>query len=111
MYPAAEYALMSRATASGISSAARSMGANRSTSSAEGITYETFFAASALSFDAYRSVEVDLTDAALSDARKIADDARRGVRRRHAYGPRASPDGTALRSVRNRAFVDCVIRA
>ncbi|MGK3938331.1 nitrate- and nitrite sensing domain-containing protein [Streptomyces caeruleatus] len=43
---------------------------------AQGITPETFFAASTLSFDAYRSVEVYLTDSALSDAHSIADDAR-----------------------------------
>ncbi|MDQ0766126.1 signal transduction histidine kinase [Streptomyces canus] len=43
---------------------------------AQGITPETFFAASTLSFDAYRSVEVYLTDSALADAHSIADDAR-----------------------------------
>ncbi|MEU1476714.1 nitrate- and nitrite sensing domain-containing protein [Streptomyces sp. NPDC005760] len=43
---------------------------------AEGITPETFFAASTLSFDAYRSVEVYLTDSALADAHDIADNAR-----------------------------------
>ncbi|MET7738110.1 nitrate- and nitrite sensing domain-containing protein [Streptomyces sp. NPDC005402] len=43
---------------------------------AQGITPETFFAASTLSFDAYRSVEVYLTDSALADAHNIADDAR-----------------------------------
>ncbi|MER6290979.1 sensor histidine kinase [Streptomyces sviceus] len=42
----------------------------------QGITPETFFAASTLSFDAYRSVEVNLTDSALADAHGIADDAR-----------------------------------
>ena len=39
-------------------------------------TPETFFAASTLSFDAYRSVEVYLTDSALADAHSIADNAR-----------------------------------
>jgi signal transduction histidine kinase len=43
---------------------------------AQGITPETFFAASTLSFDAYRSVEVYLTDSALADAHSIADNAR-----------------------------------
>ncbi|MEV7735738.1 nitrate- and nitrite sensing domain-containing protein [Streptomyces sp. NPDC088921] len=42
----------------------------------QGITPETFFAASTLSFDAYRSVEVYLTDSALADAHSIADNAR-----------------------------------
>ncbi|WP_329214481.1 nitrate- and nitrite sensing domain-containing protein [Streptomyces sp. NBC_01485] len=44
---------------------------------ARGITPESFFAASTLSFDAYRSVQVNLTDAALASADTIADDARR----------------------------------
>ncbi|MFD4509517.1 nitrate- and nitrite sensing domain-containing protein [Streptomyces sp. NPDC058457] len=44
---------------------------------AEGITPESFFAASALSFDAYRGIEVHLTDTALASARSIAADARR----------------------------------
>ncbi|WP_078912470.1 nitrate- and nitrite sensing domain-containing protein [Streptomyces sp. NRRL S-646] len=44
---------------------------------AEGITPESFFAASTLGFDAYRSIEVHLTDTALAGARDIADDARR----------------------------------
>ncbi|MCX5063167.1 nitrate- and nitrite sensing domain-containing protein [Streptomyces sp. NBC_00201] len=44
---------------------------------AEGITPESFFAASTLGFDAYRGVEVHLTDTALAGARGIADDARR----------------------------------
>ncbi|MFJ9565852.1 nitrate- and nitrite sensing domain-containing protein [Streptomyces fuscichromogenes] len=44
---------------------------------AQGITPESFFAASALSFDAYRGIEVHLTDTALSSARSIAADARR----------------------------------
>ncbi|MET7686891.1 nitrate- and nitrite sensing domain-containing protein [Streptomyces sp. NPDC005483] len=43
---------------------------------AQGITPETFFAASTLSFDAYRGVEVYLTDSALADAHSIADEAR-----------------------------------
>ncbi|MDH6566050.1 signal transduction histidine kinase [Streptomyces sp. SAI-117] len=43
---------------------------------AQGITAETFFAASTLGFDAYRDVEVYLTDSALADAHTIADDAR-----------------------------------
>ncbi|MEU6356760.1 nitrate- and nitrite sensing domain-containing protein [Streptomyces sp. NPDC047072] len=42
-----------------------------------GITPETFFAASTLSFDAYRGEEVYLTDTALADAHDIADSARR----------------------------------
>ncbi|WP_328752837.1 nitrate- and nitrite sensing domain-containing protein [Streptomyces sp. NBC_00285] len=42
----------------------------------QGITPEAFFAASTLSFDAYRSVEVYLTDTALAKAHTIADDAR-----------------------------------
>ncbi|MEU9449114.1 nitrate- and nitrite sensing domain-containing protein [Streptomyces sp. NPDC048277] len=44
---------------------------------AEGITPESFFAASALAFDAYRGIEVNLTDTALANARSIADEARR----------------------------------
>jgi signal transduction histidine kinase len=44
---------------------------------AEGITPETYFAASTLSFDAYRTVEVALADQAASDAAKIASDAKR----------------------------------
>ncbi|WP_050789818.1 nitrate- and nitrite sensing domain-containing protein [Streptomyces sviceus] len=42
----------------------------------QGITPETFFAASTLGFDAYRSVEVYLTETALAQAHTIADDAR-----------------------------------
>jgi hypothetical protein len=42
----------------------------------QGITPQTFFAASTLGFDAYRSVEVYLTDTALTQAHTIADDAR-----------------------------------
>ncbi|MFI0939978.1 nitrate- and nitrite sensing domain-containing protein [Streptomyces sp. NPDC021020] len=44
---------------------------------AEGITPETYFAASTLSFDAYRTVEVSLADQAASDASTIASDAKR----------------------------------
>ncbi|MFF1549053.1 nitrate- and nitrite sensing domain-containing protein, partial [Streptomyces sp. NPDC058291] len=44
---------------------------------ARGITPESFFAASTLGFDAYRSIQVNLTDAALAGAQDIADDARR----------------------------------
>ncbi|MFF4307030.1 nitrate- and nitrite sensing domain-containing protein [Streptomyces sp. NPDC001601] len=44
---------------------------------AEGITPESFFAASALAFDAYRGIEVHLTDTALGGARSVASDARR----------------------------------
>lgn len=44
---------------------------------ARGITPESFFAASTLGFDAYRSVQVNLSDAALAGAQDIADDARR----------------------------------
>ncbi|MFD5544474.1 HAMP domain-containing protein, partial [Streptomyces sp. NPDC127079] len=46
---------------------------------AEGITPESFFAAHALVFDAYRGIEVHLTDRALADARGIADKARQGA--------------------------------
>ncbi|MEU6374998.1 nitrate- and nitrite sensing domain-containing protein [Streptomyces sp. NPDC046909] len=45
--------------------------------SAQGITSDSFFAASTLSFDAYRQVEVYLTDTALANANDIADSARR----------------------------------
>ncbi|MCT9083980.1 sensor histidine kinase [Streptomyces fulvoviolaceus] len=44
---------------------------------AQGITTESFFAASTLAFDAYRDVEVYLTDTALANAEDIADEARR----------------------------------
>ncbi|NUS17529.1 MAG: HAMP domain-containing protein [Streptomyces sp.] len=44
---------------------------------AEGITPETYFAASTLSFDAYRTVEVALADQAAGDASKIASNAKR----------------------------------
>ncbi|NJP48441.1 sensor histidine kinase [Actinacidiphila epipremni] len=44
---------------------------------AEGITPETYFAASTLSFDAYRTVEVALADQAAGDAGKIASNAKR----------------------------------
>ncbi len=44
---------------------------------AKGVTPESFFAASTLGFDAYRSIQVNLTDAALASAEDIADDARR----------------------------------
>ncbi|MEV5953935.1 nitrate- and nitrite sensing domain-containing protein [Streptomyces sp. NPDC051987] len=44
---------------------------------AQGITPDSFFAASALAFDAYRSIEVHLTDTALAGARNIAADAKR----------------------------------
>lgn len=44
---------------------------------AQGITPETFFAASTLGFDAYRGIQVNLTDAALASAHDIADEARR----------------------------------
>ncbi|MFI1034133.1 nitrate- and nitrite sensing domain-containing protein [Streptomyces sp. NPDC020951] len=43
---------------------------------AQGITPESFFAASTLGFDAYRGIQVNLTDAALASAQDIADDAR-----------------------------------
>ncbi|MER6290209.1 sensor histidine kinase [Streptomyces sviceus] len=42
----------------------------------QGITPQTFFAASTLGFDAYRSVEIYLTETALTQAHTIADDAR-----------------------------------
>lgn len=44
---------------------------------AEGITPETYFAASTLSFDAYRTVEVALADQAAGDAATIASNAKR----------------------------------
>ncbi|WUH90707.1 nitrate- and nitrite sensing domain-containing protein [Streptomyces sp. NBC_00433] len=44
---------------------------------AEGITPASYFAASTLSFDAYRSVEVKLADQAAGDASKIASNAKR----------------------------------
>ncbi|MFJ3308778.1 nitrate- and nitrite sensing domain-containing protein [Streptomyces sp. NPDC086549] len=44
---------------------------------AEGITPESFSAASTLGFDAYRGIEIHLTDSALASARSIADSARR----------------------------------
>ncbi|MFF4547826.1 nitrate- and nitrite sensing domain-containing protein [Streptomyces sp. NPDC001406] len=44
---------------------------------AEGITPESFFAASTLGFGAYRGIQVHLTDSALTDAHGIADIARR----------------------------------
>ncbi|MFI7294536.1 nitrate- and nitrite sensing domain-containing protein [Streptomyces sp. NPDC050121] len=44
---------------------------------AQGITPESFFAASTLGFDAYRGIQVNLTDTALASAQDIADDARR----------------------------------
>jgi signal transduction histidine kinase len=51
-------------------------GATAASLAEQGITPEVFFAASTLGFDAYRSVEVYLTDTALSKAHTIADDAR-----------------------------------
>ncbi|NEA99317.1 nitrate- and nitrite sensing domain-containing protein [Streptomyces sp. SID13726] len=51
-------------------------GATAKQLAARGITPETFFAASTLSFDAYRAVEVYFTDTALAEAHTIADDAR-----------------------------------
>ncbi|MER5516910.1 nitrate- and nitrite sensing domain-containing protein [Streptomyces sp. NPDC002763] len=44
---------------------------------AEGITPESFFAASTLAFDACRGIEVHLTDTALADARSVAAEAKR----------------------------------
>ncbi|MEV6011237.1 nitrate- and nitrite sensing domain-containing protein [Streptomyces sp. NPDC051976] len=44
---------------------------------AEGITKESYFAASTLSFDAYRTVEQHLADQAASDASTIASNAKR----------------------------------
>ncbi|MFI1093053.1 nitrate- and nitrite sensing domain-containing protein [Streptomyces sp. NPDC020917] len=44
---------------------------------AEGVTPESYMAASTLSFDAYRSVEVALADQAASDAARIASNAKR----------------------------------
>ncbi|MEV1069008.1 nitrate- and nitrite sensing domain-containing protein [Streptomyces sp. NPDC050263] len=43
----------------------------------QGITPESFFGASTLGFDAYRGIQVNLTDSALASAQDIADDARR----------------------------------
>ncbi|MFI1722708.1 nitrate- and nitrite sensing domain-containing protein [Streptomyces sp. NPDC020489] len=43
----------------------------------QGITTDSFFGASTLSFDAYRQVEVYLSDTALANAEDIADSARR----------------------------------
>jgi len=43
---------------------------------AEGITASSWFSASTLDFDAYRSVEVYLTDSALTDAQGVASSAR-----------------------------------
>ncbi|MEU9152773.1 nitrate- and nitrite sensing domain-containing protein [Streptomyces sp. NPDC048417] len=43
----------------------------------EGITPESFFAASTLAFDACRGIEVHLTDTALADARSVAAEAKR----------------------------------
>jgi signal transduction histidine kinase len=51
-------------------------GATAASLAEQGITPEVFFAASTLGFDAYRGVEVYLTDTALSKAHTIADDAR-----------------------------------
>ncbi|MGW1212745.1 nitrate- and nitrite sensing domain-containing protein [Streptomyces sp. NPDC002499] len=54
------------------------IGSGRSASelAAQGITPDSFFAASTLGFDAYRGIEVNLTDTALAGAHDIADDAR-----------------------------------
>ncbi|WP_262414055.1 sensor histidine kinase [Actinacidiphila acidipaludis] len=46
---------------------------------AEGVTPESYMAASTLSFDAYRSIEVTLADQAASDAAKVASTAKRDV--------------------------------
>jgi signal transduction histidine kinase len=46
---------------------------------AEGVTPESYMAASTLSFDAYRSVEVALADEAADNAAKIASSAKRDV--------------------------------
>ncbi|MGW7244005.1 sensor histidine kinase [Streptomyces sp. NPDC054804] len=46
---------------------------------AEGITPESFFAASTLAFDACRGIEVHLTDTALADARSVAAEAKRNA--------------------------------
>ncbi|MBE8470695.1 sensor histidine kinase [Streptomyces justiciae] len=54
-----------------------SSGATAEKLAAEGITPESFFTASTLAFDAYRRVEVQLSDTALAKAEEISDDARR----------------------------------
>ncbi|WP_329341841.1 nitrate- and nitrite sensing domain-containing protein [Streptomyces sp. NBC_00663] len=54
-----------------------SSGASAEQLAADGITAESYFTASTLAFDAYRSVEVQLTDTALAKAEGISDDARR----------------------------------
>jgi len=54
-----------------------SSGATAERLAAGGITAESYFTASTLAFDAYRSVEVQLTDTALTKAEGISDDARR----------------------------------
>ncbi|MEX3205352.1 nitrate- and nitrite sensing domain-containing protein [Streptomyces acidiscabies] len=53
-----------------------SSGASIGELAGEGITAESFFASSTLGFDAYRSVQVQLVDSALINARAIADDSR-----------------------------------
>ncbi|AZP16107.1 HAMP domain-containing protein [Streptomyces aquilus] len=52
-------------------------GATAKKLAAEGITPESFFTASTLAFDAYRRVEVQLSDTALAKAEEISDGARR----------------------------------
>ena len=53
-----------------------SSGASAADLAKEGITAETFFASSSLGFDAYRAVQVQLVDSALSNATVIADNSR-----------------------------------
>ncbi|MET8978323.1 nitrate- and nitrite sensing domain-containing protein [Streptomyces sp. NPDC004539] len=53
-----------------------SSGASAADLAEEGITAETFFASSTLGFDAYRSVQVQLVDGALTNATAIADSSR-----------------------------------
>ncbi|MFJ3672702.1 nitrate- and nitrite sensing domain-containing protein [Streptomyces sp. NPDC090106] len=51
-------------------------GATPAELASKGITQTTFFTSATLAFDAYRSVEVELADTALSNAQEISDDAR-----------------------------------
>ncbi|MHC5908256.1 sensor histidine kinase [Streptomyces sp. S6] len=53
-----------------------SSGASAADLAKEGITVETFFASSSLGFDAYRAVQLQLVDSALTNATVIADDSR-----------------------------------
>ncbi|WP_328483330.1 nitrate- and nitrite sensing domain-containing protein [Streptomyces sp. NBC_00377] len=63
----------------GIDEMINEIGAGKPTGelAARGITAQSFFAASTLGFDAYRGIQVNLTDTALTSAHDIADEARR----------------------------------